>query len=188
MSTRTLLLACALVPLTGAAQELDYTFVEMSYLSNELDAGPASVDGDGLGLKGSLAVSDSVFLFANYATQDYDFGVDASNYDLGAGMRWGLKPNLDLVGEAAWVHMEVEAGGFEFDDDGLGLGIGLRSRLNDSFELQGGMRYVDLEGSDTFLSFGGRYYFTNAIAAGFGLDLNDDTTGWNLGIRAEFGN
>src|SRR5690606_27409430 len=96
MRMHKLLVAAALLPLGAVAQDLDYTFVELSYMDTDLDAGPIDVGGDGFGLEGSLSVTDSVFLFANYETQDYGFGVDASSYDLGAGMRWALKPQLDL--------------------------------------------------------------------------------------------
>ncbi|HEX7081712.1 MAG TPA: outer membrane beta-barrel protein [Gammaproteobacteria bacterium] len=191
MGIRKLLFAGAMLPLAAVAQEqsLDYTYVEATYTSVEEDFGLVDIDGNGFGVKGSLAVSDSVFLFAGYATEDYDdVDVDGTKYDLGAGMRWGLNPRLDLVGELAWMHAEADAGAISADDDGLGLGVGLRSRVHDDIELQGGLRYVDFDDSDTFLSFGGRYYFTDSVAAGFGLDFNDDWTGWNLGIRAEFGN
>jgi len=188
MRIHKLLVAGALLPFGALAQDLDYTFVELSYLDTELDAGPVDLGGDGLGLTGSLSVTDSVFLFANYQTQDYEFGIDGTSYDLGAGMRFGLKPQLDLVGELAWVNYKVETALGDADDDGLGIGVGLRGRVHDSFELQGGFRYVDLEDSDTFLSLAGRWYFTRTVAAGFGLSFNDDVTGWNLGLRAEFGN
>lgn len=188
MTIRKLLIVSALLPLGAVAQDLDYTFVELSYMDTELDAGPLDVGGDGFGLTGSLSLTDNMFLFGSYDTQDYGFGVDASSLDVGAGMRWGLKPGLDLVGDLAWVKVEVESQLVSADDDGLGLGLGLRGRMNDSLELQGGLRYVDLDDSDTFLSLGGRWYFTDVLAAGFGLDINDDTTGWTLGLRAEFGN
>lgn len=188
MMKRKLLIMAALLPMTAMAQELDYTFVEASYLNSDRDAGAFDVDGDGLALKGSLSITDSVFVFADYLTYDYDAGVDANSYDLGAGIRWPLQPELDLIADVAWVHAEVETPFGDADDDGLGIGVGLRTRVHDQVELQGGIRYVDLEESDTFLSLSGRYYFTESVAAGLGLDFNDDDTGWNIGIRAEFGN
>lgn len=188
MRIHKLLVTAALLPFSVLAQDLDYTFVELSYTDTELDLGPGDLSGDGLGLTGSLSVSDSVFLFASYQTQDYQFGIDGTSYDVGAGMRYGLKPQLDLVGELAWVNYEVDTPLGDAEDDGLGLGVGLRGRVNDSLELQGGVRYVDLEDSDTFLSVGGRWYFSRTLAAGFGLSFNDDVTGWTLGLRAEFGN
>ncbi|HEX7081470.1 MAG TPA: outer membrane beta-barrel protein [Gammaproteobacteria bacterium] len=192
MRKQSLLFAGALLPLACAAQEaqqLDYTFVEVGYLNSEIDAGPLDVDGDGLGLDGSLSITDSVFVFAGYDSFDYDAGVDATSYGLGAGMHWTLKPELDLVADLGWVHAEVDRPILpDVDDDGLGLGVGLRSRVHEAIEVQAGIRHIDLDDSDTFLTLGGRYYFTDSVAAGLGLSINDDDTGWSLGLRAEFGN
>src|SRR5690606_34637663 len=117
-----------LLPIAAAAQEtapaLDYTFVEVSYLNSELDAGPLDVDGDGLGLEGSLALTDSVYVFGTYESYDYDFGVDATSYVLGGGYRLGLQPELDLVADLGWVHADVD-GPFSGDDDnGVQLRVG----------------------------------------------------------------
>ena len=189
MKTNKLLLTIALLPLTGLAQErMDYTFVEASYVDADRDVGPFDVGGDGLALKGSLSLTDSVFVFADYSSYDYSRGVDADSYSLGGGMRWGLKPDLDLTADLSWVHAEVDTPFGSADDDGLGLGVGLRSRIHQNIEVQGGIRHVDLDDSNTYLSLGGRYYFTPTVAAGFGLDFDDDNTGWNIGLRVEFGN
>lgn len=189
MRVHGLLFAGALLPLTGAAQDLAYTYVEAAYLDSEIDAGPLDVNGDGLGLTGSLSITDSVFLLGEYNSYDYDGPIDTTSYGLGAGMRWGLKPELDLVGDIGWVHVEVDAPFLrDVDDDGLGLGVGLRGRVHPAIEVQAGIRYIDLDDSDTFLTLGGRYYITPNVAAGLGLSLNDDDTGWSLGLRAEFGN
>lgn len=181
------LTVAALLPIGAVAQDLDYTFLELSYVDAELDTGFVDVGGNGFALTGSVLITDSVFLFAGYGTQDYDFGVDGTTYDLGAGMRWGLKPGLDLVGEVAWAYTEVEANGFSVDDDGLGLGLGLRGRINNDFELQGGLRYVDYDDSETYVSLRGRWHFSPTWAAGLGLDFDDDATVWSLGLRAQFG-
>lgn len=188
MKTNKLLIIGALLPLTGIAQErLDYTFVEVSYLDAERDVGPFDADGDGLALKGSLSLTDSIFAFAGYSTYDYG-ALDADSYDIGAGMRWALQPELDLFADVSWVHAEIDTPFGGDDDDGLGLGVGLRSRVHQDIEVQGSIRHVALDDSNTYLSLAGRYYFTDDVAVGFGLDFDDDNTGWNIGLRAEFGN
>jgi opacity protein-like surface antigen len=189
MKLRTLFFAGAMLPLGAAAQDLDYTFVEAAYVDTEIDAGPFDVDGDGLALTGSYLLTDTVFLLGEYSSFDYDGNLDATSYTLGAGMRWGLKPELDLVGDLGWVHAELDRPVVrDIDDNGFRLGVGLRSRIHDDIEVQAGIRYLDLDDSDTFLTLGGRYYFTSNVAAGLGLSLNDGNTGWNLSLRAEFGN
>jgi len=193
MKLRTLFVAGAMLPLGAAAQDasraLDYTFVEAAYVDQEVDAGPFDIDGDGLSLLGSVAITDSVFLLGQYTSYDYDGGLDVTTYSLGAGMRWGLKPELDLVGDIGWVHSEIDRRGLpDIDDDGFQLGVGLRARVHDAIEVQAGIRHIDLDDSDTYLEAGGRYYLTDNVAVGLGLSLNDDDTGWSLSLRAEFGN
>lgn len=189
MKLPALLFAGAMLPLGAAAQDLDYTFVEAAYVDSEIDAGPLDIDGDGLGLHGSVLITDSVFLVGEYSSYDYDGNLDATSYSLGAGMRWGLRPELDLVGDLGWVHAELDRPvAPDIDDDGFRLGVGLRSRVHDAIEVQAGIRYLDLDDSDTFLTLGGRYYLTDNVAAGLGLSLNDDDTGWSVSLRAEFGN
>jgi hypothetical protein len=188
MRLKTLLGVGALLPLSALAQDMSYTFVEAAYLNSDIDAGPLNVDGDGLGLRGSLLITDQIFLFGEYNAYDYDRGIDLTSYSLGAGLRWGLKPDLDLVADIGWVHAKLDRPFLpDIDDDGIGLGIGLRSRVHDAIEVQAGIRYLDLDDSDTFLTLGGRYYLTDSVAVGLGLSLNDDDTGWSIGIRAEFG-
>lgn len=189
MKLRTLMVAGAMLPLGATAQDLDYTFVEAAYVNAEMDAGPFDIDGDGLELRGSVLITDTVFLIGEYASYDYDRGVDVTDYSLGAGMRWGLKPELDLVGDIGWLWREIDRPPApDIDDDGFQLGVGLRARVHDAIEVQAGIRHIDLDDSDTYLTLGGRYYLTDNVAVGLGLRLNDGDTGWSLGIRAEFGN
>ncbi|HEX6995853.1 MAG TPA: outer membrane beta-barrel protein [Gammaproteobacteria bacterium] len=189
MKLHTLVVAGAMLPLGAVAQDLDYTFVEAAYANSELDAGPIDVDGDGLELRGSVLITDTVFLLGEYLSYDYDQDVDLTGYSLGAGMRWNLKPELDLVGDIGWAWREWDRRlAPDIDDDGFQLGIGLRSRVHDDIEVQAGIRHFDLDDSDTYLTLGGRYYLTDNVAAGLGLRINDDDTGWSIGLRAEFGN
>ena len=64
----------------------------------------------------------------------------------------------------------------------------MRSKLNDVFELEGGVSYVDLDdaGDDTTFNLGARYYLTESFAFGAGVGIGDDVTTWNLGLRLEF--
>lgn len=187
MKTRMIAIVLASLPFAAAADGFDYTFVEAGYVESELDVGAGDVDGDGLGLRGSLALNDTLHLFAEYASQDMDFDIDSTSWNIGAGAHWGLDKNLDFVAEAAWVKAEVDTPLGSADDDGLGVGAGLRFRATDKVELDGMIRYVDLDESDTSLAVGGRYYFTTAFALGGGFVFNDDDSGFHIGVRAEFG-
>jgi hypothetical protein len=187
MNAKFLLAGLAALPFAAQADNnFDYTYVEGGYLSSSTDAGPFDVDGDGLGIRGSLGLNETLNLFADYTTEDFDFGVDSSVFDVGAGGHWALKDNLDFVGELAWIKVETDFQNGSADDDGLGLSGGLRYRANDKVELQGMLNYTDVADADASFGFSGRYYLSKAFAIGAGLLLNDGDTAWNIGVRASF--
>jgi hypothetical protein len=186
MNAKLLLAGLAALPFAAQADGFDYTYVEGGYVSSSTDIGPFNVDGDGLGIRGSIGLNDTLNLFADYSTADFDFGVDTSALDVGAGGHWGLKDNLDFVGELSWVKLEADSATASASDDGLGLSGGLRYRANDKIELQGMLNYVDASDSDTSFGFTGRYHLSKAFAIGAGLLFNDGDTAWNIGVRASF--
>jgi hypothetical protein len=184
--TALLLLVGSLAPLACAAQGLDYTYAEASYTNTDLDVGP-KISGDGLKLEGSVAINDRVFALADYAKENFDRGIDTTNYRLGAGVRWPLQAKLDAYADAAWVHSRVETDFGNAHDNGYGVDAGLRSRIGSKIEVQGAIQYVDLDRSETTLALRGRYYLTHTVSVGAGYDINDDNGGWNISLRAEFG-
>lgn len=189
MSNRILLAGLAtMLPFAAGANDLDYTYVHGGYVSSTTDAGPADIDGDGFGIRGSFAVNDTFHVFADYVSQDLDFaGLDTTTYDIGAGAHWGIRPNMHVVSELSWVKAKVDTPFGSASEDGYGVGAGLRFRPANRVELQGMINYVDLDGSDTSLSLGGRYYLSDIISVGGSLGFSDDVTLWSLGLRADFG-
>jgi hypothetical protein len=68
--------------------------------------------------------------------------------------------------------------------------IGLRGMIGERFELNGSLAYVDYgDGGDT-TAFGGGvlYNFSDAFAAGFSIDIDEDLTAYGIGIRFYFDN
>ena len=173
----------AALPLAANAADFDYTYVEGNYVTG--DAGPGNADG--LGVKGSYALNGKANLVADYTTQDFGSGVDASTFDIGAGAHWGIKADLDFVGEATWVRAKTSTPFGSASDNGLGLAAGLRFRPKAKLELQGMVHYVDVQSSDTSLGLAGRYYLSKSFSIGGGLLLDNGDTAWNVGVRAGFG-
>lgn len=188
MRLATVFLLLTALPCAALADGFDYTFVEGGFMNTEIDAGPFDIDGDGFGLAGSLALGNNMLILASYDDVDYDFGVDGRVMSVGAGFHTGLTPDLDFVADLSYIDAEVSSGMASADEDGYGIGAGLRARASSKVELEAGLRYVDLDSSDTAVRVGGRYYFTDSFAAGLGIVDNDGGTSWTLGVRAEFGN
>lgn len=181
------LTSALLVPAIGQA-EFVYSGVEVSYVDVEFDSGPASLDGNGYRFSGFYQMNSMAFLHGEWEEQDFDFGIDGTTYEFGAGYRHAMSDSLDFVATASYVHAEIDVAGFGFDDDGLGLGAGLRAQIAPAFQVEAMLRYVDLDdsGSDTGLDLLGRYYFSDRYAFTLETSLDDDVDTLSFGFRAEF--
>jgi len=159
--------------------DMNYTSFEVDYLDLDGDRG---VNGDGFQIGGSYELNDQFHLFGSWQDQSYDGGFDGETLELGGGWSHSFSDTLDFVGTLSLIDAEIE----DFSDDGLALGGGIRSRLGESFELDAGLKYVDLDESDTGITVGGRYYFNDSMALGASLDSFDNADTLRLGFRWEF--
>jgi hypothetical protein len=190
--SRALLVVAVWLPVAGFAQEapsqLEYTYVELAYDESDFEvAGGGDVDGDGLTLSGSFAITDEWHAFASYGNADLDFGIDIDTWAIGAGYRYPLRDDTDLYGRVLYISSETDVPGpFDFDDDGLGLQFRIRSLVTDVLELEGGIQYIDVGDNDTSLQAGARYHFTDALSAGVGLTFAGDTDGISINARYTF--
>lgn len=187
MKHSTTLLGLLILPVAALADGFDYTFVEASIVNTEIDVGPFDIDGDGIGVIGSFALTDEIHLIGGYSDEDYGAGFDRSVLNVGGGFNTGLNANLDFVAQLSYYEVEVSSGFGSADDSGLGLGAGIRGRPGENVELNAGLTYLDLDDSDTVLSAGVRYYFSETFAITGGLADDDSGMSWSIGVRAEFG-
>lgn len=181
-----LIAAMAALPLATSAAEMSYTYVDLSYIDTELDDFDA--DGDGFALRGSVKVHENFFVFAEHENFDFDFGIDATSWQVGGGGRWPLSDSLDVVGRLGFVKTEIDTRAGDFDDDGFMLGARLRGVVAPKFELEGGLDYVDLDesGDDTSFVLEGRYSFLDQLSGQLTLGINDDATSIGIGARYTF--
>lgn len=170
-----------------AEAEPRYTYLEASYVDIELD--DVDADGDGFAFGGSVALGDAFHLAGTYSDYDMDFGIDVQELLLGVGYHFGLSRGLDLVAEGGYASTDVDTRFGDFDDSGLYLSGGLRWMVLERMELNGGVRYVDLDdsGDGTALLLGGLFHLTPDLALGGGLELSDDDEVYNVGVRLYLG-
>lgn len=194
-SAKTLLASALLLPAFGYAGDLSYNYVEATYGETEIDVGDGfgSVDGDGFGIGGSLAVAPNWHVFADFTSADFDFNVESTSYRVGAGFNYPISETADLIARLSYVNVEVEVdtpfGTFDADEDGFGVGAGVRGKVADAFELEGAIEYVDLGGDssgDTTFIAEGRYFFTPMFAVGAGVEVGDDVTTYGISARLNF--
>jgi hypothetical protein len=179
---------CFMAPALGD-EGFSYSFVELGYMNTEID--DLDVDGDGLGLRGSIEFTDRFHGFAGYSDLDLDFDVSTTQMEVGVGLNWPVSPNVDLIGTVSYLNLEVDlpAPFGSADDSAIALGGALRGRVGEQLELRGGLTYAEFDegGNDTAFNVGARYYFTKMFALGADIGFNEDGTSWTLGGRFDFG-
>ena len=191
---RSVLLTALLVfSASAGAQGFDYNYFGVGYQRLNLDDGFIDVDGDGFGVEGSFAVSDSFFLFGDYGMAEFSEQgqtVDLDALSLGIGWHTAISDRMDFVTGVSYEWAEVSAAGFgSVDDSGYGLGVGLRFQASDAIELNGGIDYVDYgDGDDTSFGLGLLYGVTENIDIGVSADWADDTSAYGISGRMYFGN
>lgn len=190
ISTRAVAAAALVLVAAGAvAGDLSYTFIAGGYRDVELDRPDA--DGDGFALLGSIAITPMFHLFGGYSSSDLagtgpsGGDVDYDYWELGAGLNYALTERVHFVGQASYLDTEIDLASGRIDDDGYGLYTGIRTRLRAPFQLEGGIKYVDVgaAGDDLLLKLATHYFFTDQWAAGLSLDFGDDSTVWGLNLR-----
>jgi hypothetical protein len=174
------------------AADISYNFIEVGYQEIDIDGGFVGgfdIDGDGYGIGGAFELNENWFLGASYSNADFDFGVDYDELMLGVGYHVPISDNADFYGMFSYLTAEASADGFgSVDEDGYAATIGVRGMVGERFELNGSLAYVDFgSGSDsTAFGAGALYYFTDAVAAGFSIDIDDDVTAYGIGVRIYF--
>ena len=172
----------------ASAEDFDYNWLAFGYGQTEFD--DIDVDGDGFGVGGSFAVSNNFHVFAQYEQADFDFDVDGTQWNAGIGYNTPLSDVVDFVAQLSYEYVEVDAPIVgSIDDNGFGLGVGLRYWATSQFEVDAGIKYVDLSdsGDDTGFGIGGHYYFTPQFALGLTGNWADDTSTYALRGRFFFG-
>jgi hypothetical protein len=179
----------AAVPLAAQAADMSYTYLDGGLARVDLDGVSRTLDG--FFLRGSVSLTDNLFLSGDYVDVSKS-GVDFEQYSVGLGGRFPLSDALDLTTRIAWVQAEAGVRAPPFSarakDDGFSVGAGLRGRLGERFELEGNVTYYDVgDGDDTSLGVAVRYFFTRNIAVGADYQRFDDAKLWGLGLRVSLG-
>jgi predicted porin len=177
---------------TAGSPGLSYTYAEIGYGQLDFDGNP-DIDGDGLGIAGSYALTDQFHLVANYSTADLDLDVDYTDFGVGFGFNTPISDSIDVVATLSYVYREFDSPGSSSNDDsGLGGGLGLRALVNPQIEVFGGVKYDNLSDSDsdsdsdTALALGARYNFNEKFSAGLAGSWSDDVSSYTLTGRMNF--
>jgi hypothetical protein len=178
---------------TAMAEGPSYSYIQASYQEIDVDD-VFNADGDGYGIAGSVAINDSWFVFAGYASSELEFAIDASvdldQATIGGGWNSAISEKTDWFVTLAYIDLEASSGFVSADADGLGASVGVRSMLNPKLELYGSLGYSDLgDGGDgTAVAAGLWYTVGGRVALGLGAEVGSDITTYGVGIRLYFDN
>lgn len=146
-----------------AGGSLGVGYVFDSNLEVEDDFGRGKVDGDGFMLQGAVDLTESVFLFGDYFTRDFD--------DIGGSFEWNtmrLGLGYAFEGVPIWIgagyeQVEIDlGGGFSDDIDGIAARVGTRLPMNERIAFVGELGAAALDDA------------TSAdLMLGFALAVND---------------
>jgi hypothetical protein len=198
--TRSLLATVFLLPGVVLAQEgLSYSFIEGDYIVQDIDGnGEGNVfdnflddfdDGDGYGVRGSLELGESFFLFGSYTSTDSEYTFindddllipddqDVKTFRFGLGFHTPISDTTDLVARGAY--MDVDFGDYNFgateDDD-----------INSGGDFEDALRDLNDDPSDGyFVDLGLRSQVLNWLELGGGARYTDLDSGDDLSF---FGN
>ena len=165
----------------ASAEDFDYNWLSFGY--GMIDFDDVNVDGNELGIGGSFAFHEDFHAFASYSTADLDSGIDRTTFDIGVGYNTQLSNVVDAWARLSYEYEEFDGpGAGSNDDNGFGFGVGMRFAATEQVELEGAIKYVDLNdtGDETALLLGGLYSFTPAFAVGLYGEWGDDVTSYTL--------
>ncbi len=188
-----LLAVFMLLPSIVTSRELRYDFIQGTYSSVTDSSLPGSdVDGDGLGVSGSLGITQNLALTAGFNATSFDsyqgIDIDTSEFVLGVTLHAPIAVGTDVVANfsALKAKVEVSDGVRSYDDNDTGVvaGIGLRHLATNSIEVDVGFSYTDVfdDGFSTF-GLGVRFYANEKISFGIGYATGDDVDALLLNAR-----
>lgn len=160
----------------ATAGDLSYTWLEAGYARSDRDVLDS---GDGFGVRGSGAITDSFHFFGGYERTGHD-DLDLAGWRAGLGYNLAVSDDVDLVARVSYEKADYD---FIGDGDGYGVEVGARAAFSPAFEATVGVRHRDIDfdgevvcvavvptppacqfaadadGSDTAFFVGGQYKF-----------------------------
>ena len=175
------------------SREISYDFIQGTYSSVTDSSLPnGDIDGDGLGVSGSLGITQNLALTAGFNATSFDsyqgIDIDTSEFVLGVTLHAPIAVGTDVVANfsALKAKVEVTGGAQPFDDNDTGIvaGIGLRHLVTNSIEVDVGFSYTDVfDDSFTTFGLGARLYANEQISFGIGYATGDDVDALLLNAR-----
>ena len=179
----------------ASASELSYSNISVGYQAQTSDNLGLDVDLDGIKFDGSFAVTDSVFLRADYLalcsdTVDFDpvsDEIDLSKFSIGVGFHFPVAETTDLVTTISYANVEEDFLSDSSNEDGFIASGGIRSKPTDMIELGANVNYADI-GNESNVGFDltGRVFVLPVASIGLSYNKLEDSDGFLIDARYDF--
>jgi len=179
---------------SASASELEYSYVEATYINSDDFDGNSTFDYDGWGLRGSLALGEKFYLLGEYNAQSdefFDTQVDFDTYEIGLGFHHGITAKVDLFADVSYADLKpkVTMPGFSssIGDTGYTARAGVRCKFTEKFEGTAALlhRNKGIFENDSSLLLAGHYQFTENFGVVASMDV-DSESAFSVGVRASF--
>lgn len=183
----------------AATPDISWDYVSAGFARMTLkNSGSDNIELDGYQLNGSYLLSDTLYLHGSYNDVSGDLDLmgdimglelEASELQLGLGLRQTVTNNIDSFFEAGYIRSEARVVGFEKDTlNGFQAAAGFRYRVIHNLELSAALRYSD--GSDSESSTVGdvaaRYRVTPMIDLYISYQFESDMSLLGTGVALNF--
>lgn len=172
-----------LAPLAVQA-EVNYSYLDGLYIHSDLDDFDDSADG--FGVRGSLGLGRNLHLVGSWIGREFTVGptdIDIERSTFGLGAHFALTPDADVIIEAEYLNQDFDNLG---DEDGYQITGGFRTMMTETFEIDGGVRFVELDDTTAIGYIRGIYSFNETWGAFGEFELGEDEDSLLIGVRLNF--
>ncbi len=170
------------------AGELNYNFLQATYVSSDTNISGVNVDGNGFAVSLSKEISPNIAFVGGIDNQSFDFGIDTNSFSFGVNYHSPINEKSDFIIGFNVLNAEVSVDGFGSEDDtGNIISIGMRNNLQNNMEFSWAFQRTDIfDDSSTSFSLGILIGLENNFQVGFGYSSGDDTDSIGFFGRANF--
>ena len=178
------LFALLLAPVASAAAP-GWDYVDARYTTVESFGLDAS--GPGFGIVKSVGASGQVlFEYDDLSLDFFGFEIGITTMRAGFGGHTELSDTTALLFEVSYESIEASFLGASAETNGYGFRVGVRTMVNESLELDAGIRHLDFDGlSDDVIGVGAVYLINERFGVTFAIEDGEDQT-MRFGGRLSF--
>lgn len=170
------------------AQELSYTFLEVSAGSIETNLGliEAEAEADSVSVVGTFALSNQAYFVAGYTNADYDVGFERTALGAGLGLRHSLSYLSDVYAQIVLGSLEEESRRVGRKDDGYTAEAGIRTFVAQNLEVAAVLAQADyFDDVEVSYGFAVRAYVTEAASLGVRYAKGEEASSIDFGLRVD---